>query len=309
MLKRWVTVTVGLVVVAGVSVLLWREIAAHGLPQDVPAGLALLGLGFFMLSHVIRAVRVAVLAGVPKSKLGTLVRTQFEVNGVNLLLPFKLGEAYRVGAMRGILGGVYRSFTVLLLERILDFSAILLLLLLAWWLAPVLPMTGVPVVVGAGLLVFGIALTCGPLLRHVHEGVFGRREGKFWAVATKTAEKILKIQNDIATLFAQNIGNALGLTVMVWSLEVAAFTMFWHAMGGQVDAFVFLAAAVFLSGLLPGGPAGYGGVQLAFYWVGKLWDLSPGFVTYSVYYNLYIFMPAMAVAGALLALRLITKRS
>ena len=61
---------------------------------------------------------------------------------------------------------------------------------------------------------------------------------------------------------------------------------------------IFLAVSVALSSLLPSGPAGYGGIQLAFYLVG----ISIGFeelILYSFVYNIYIFGAAITLAGIL----------
>jgi len=60
----------------------------------------------------------------------------------------------------------------------------------------------------------------------------------------------------------------------------------------------FLAALVFLSSLLPAGPLGFGGIQLAFYLTAILWEKEI-LIGYSIYYNFYIFLPAVVIAAIL----------
>ncbi len=88
------------------------------------------------------------------------------------------------------------------------------------------------------------------------------------------------------------------VSFVIWFLEISAFFIFFDALDGQLDLIIFLALAVSLSSLLPNGPMGYGGIQLAFYSVG-IAAHNPDLVNYSIIYSVFIFGSGLIVASIL----------
>ena len=91
----------------------------------------IIAVGLYLLSHTVRALRLVLLSPVMKINIRSLWKEQFKANGVNLLLPFKLGEAYRLIYFNKFFGSYSNSFAVLVVERFLDLLTIFLLLSLA----------------------------------------------------------------------------------------------------------------------------------------------------------------------------------
>ena len=60
---------------------------------------------------------------------------QLKANGVNLIVPFKMGEAYRLIAFKKFFGSYSKSFSILLCERFLDIALITLLLILSFYIS------------------------------------------------------------------------------------------------------------------------------------------------------------------------------
>ena len=85
----------------------------------------------YLLSHTVRVLRLVILNPVTKFNIRDLWREQYKANGVNLLVPFKLGESYRLIYFKKFFGSYSNSFAVLVTERFLDLFTIFLLLSLA----------------------------------------------------------------------------------------------------------------------------------------------------------------------------------
>ena len=84
------------------------------------------GALLYLSSHIIRALRLIIMTPDNMSyRYRDLIFEQLKANGFNLLLPFKLGESYRVIAFKKFFRTYSLSFNILLLERFLDFFAII----------------------------------------------------------------------------------------------------------------------------------------------------------------------------------------
>ena len=57
-----------------------------------------------------------------------LIIEQFKANSVNLLIPFKLGESYRIFAFKKFFKNYFTSFNLLVVERFFDFLTLFIFL-------------------------------------------------------------------------------------------------------------------------------------------------------------------------------------
>ena len=90
--------------------------------------LIFMGIGLYLLSHSARVLRLIILNPVSKYSIRSLWKEQYKANGVNLLLPLKLGESYRLIYFKNFFGSYFNSFAVLLCERLLDLLFIFFIL-------------------------------------------------------------------------------------------------------------------------------------------------------------------------------------
>ena len=127
--KNLTFIAFGILVVYFVSGQLYTSFSKGGLPLDISFKLMALGTLFYFLSHLMRAIRLLILSSDPTISFRELISAQYVANGVNLLIPFRLGEVYRVIRFIEFFKTGYRSFLFLLIERIFDFSLILGLIL------------------------------------------------------------------------------------------------------------------------------------------------------------------------------------
>lgn len=298
LLTRTLYVALGLLLLVYSTQLLVEAVSVGGLPTDLPWLLVGFSLACYLLSHTFRVLRLVILAEDPRISIRELMVEQYKANGVNLALPFRLGEAYRVIFFKKFFGSYYRSFIFLLTERIFDFSAILAIFYVARyfaveWHAAFDYVNYFTVLMFVGI--FGFFFVAEECLAILHRVLLSRYTTHAGVVLVKFSGQVLKAIHDVKAILRKRVWACLGFTLVIWGLEVLGFTMFYRVLGGQIDALLSLSSLVFLSSLLPSGPVGYGGVQLAFHWVGQIWGL-PTLVAYSVWYNMFIFLPGILVA-------------
>ena len=88
--------------------------------EELNYSLIFMGIGMYLLSHSARVLRLIILNPVSGYSIRSLWKEQYKANGVNLLLPLKLGESYRLIYFKNFFGSYFNSFAVLLCERLLD---------------------------------------------------------------------------------------------------------------------------------------------------------------------------------------------
>lgn len=299
-LKRLTVFSLGIFLVYFVSSQLYIVFTTKGVPTDVSFGFLVIGTVFYFISHFFRSIRLLILSADANISLRALMSAQYIANGVNLLLPFRLGEVYRVIRFREFFGTGYRSFLFLVIERLFDFSLILGLLLTLHIFYGTVDFTSFlgSVVIWFGLLFFiGIALVffiLDDLLEAIQRYIIQRYTSNRANVILKIIFYIRQSITEISTILNKKGLSCLSLTFLIWGLEILVFVGF-YSITGSLDSILYLAVFVFFASLLPSGPIGYGGVQLAFYYVGQYWDLAD-FIGYSIWYNIFIFAPAIMVA-------------
>ncbi|MFQ3577259.1 MAG: lysylphosphatidylglycerol synthase domain-containing protein, partial [Cytophagales bacterium] len=87
----------------------------------------ILSLLFYLVSHFLRGLRIAILMGRQDYSLLTLTKMQFYTNAINLVIPFKLGEIYRIIEFNKLFKEKEKLILSILTEKAVD-----LVLLLFW---------------------------------------------------------------------------------------------------------------------------------------------------------------------------------
>jgi hypothetical protein len=268
---------------------LWSEFTLMGL---------LLATFGYQMSHFIRSFRLAVLLNDENVSIRKLIYIQFLGNGVNLVLPFRLGEFYRVYLLAALSKDTVKSFFIVVVERLLDFSVIFLLFITIQIfvdidLAVVKHLT--VVAISFFILVFLLLV----VLRENIGSTIDFLVRRYTSRKVITLIRLLNITNEsidrIRAVVSNKSVTIFMLTCLIWMFEVLVFLLFFDQLGGEYSTMLTLAVMVFLASLLPSGPIGYGGVQLAFLLIsGMIGDSN--FVALSLAYNVIIFLPACLVA-------------
>lgn len=256
---------------------------------------------FYLLSHSIRVFRLIILNPEKNYSILGMWQAHYKANGVNLLLPFKLGESYRVIYFRSYFGSYSNSIAVLLFERFLDLLTILLILLFCYFFSSFVIVNLNYLLLGTLILFLIITLICYTLenlINIFHRFIFKNKlklENNIFISSTNSLNVSLKV---IKKIFNEKFMLCLISSLIIWLLEISAFFIFFDVLNKEITLIIFLAIAVALSSILPNGPIGYGGIQLAFYGVGIAAN-STDFVNYSFIYSTFIFGSGLTVASIL----------
>ena len=228
-----------------------------------------------------------------------LTLEQFKANGVNLIIPFRLGESYRVIVFKKFFGSYFRSFSILLCERVLDITLISLILIIATYFSDIqffFMKNIIYISIIIMILLLLIYFVLDEFLLIIHKIFLEKNSNKININVVKISGSLIKIIEETKNIFNSKLASCLAITFLIWSCEILVFyTMFSHL---ELSKFVmiFLSLSVALSSLLPNGPAGYGGVQLAFYLVGTAVGLE-SLIIHSYSYNFFIFGAGIMVSG------------
>jgi hypothetical protein len=255
----------------------------------------------YLLSHTARVLRLIILNPQSSLNIRGIWREQYKANGISILLPFKLGESYRLIYFRSFFGSYFNSFAVLLCERFLDLLVIFIILSACIFLSPLTLPSLDYILFGSLILLLTIALiyfSLDELTSIIHKIFIEKTTTKASIFVINLTSNLIKAIRKIKTILNKKYASCLAVSFFIWALEISAFFIFFDILDGKIDLIIFLAIAVSLSSLLPNGPMGYGGIQLAFYSIGVAAN-NPDIINYSVIYSLCIFGSGLIVAGLL----------
>lgn len=265
-----------------------------------------LGVGFYLLGHVVRGVRCRFIVA-EEAQLSIVEASNIVVVGyaVNNMLPARAGEVVRIGVLARRTGiPLSQSLAVTFLERVLDGLAILFALAVAVVTLGREGLVGssayaISVLFGAALVFVAIATWRPPWVIRVFSRV-GGRWGERWH--DRSVRFAVSLTRGMARL--RRPGDALvivALSVLVWLLEAGLFVMLLPAFGLPLDLrWGLLAMAVTNLGILmPSTPGFIGTFEL--FCKGSLVALGVAGSTalgYALVVHLAFFLP-ITVWGAL----------
>lgn len=263
--------------------------------------LLFLGSIIYLLSHLIRSFRLILMSGDYNYSYRKLIIEQFKANGFNLLLPFKLGESYRLIAFKQFFGSYSNSFSLLLTERFFDFFAIIAFFCLG------LLISSADIKVFEDLFYISLALfliitliffALKDILLILQKNVMLKKPSKINQFLIEISSTIINSLDQISKTAKNKILALSVITLFIWGLEFSVFLIFYDFLQGKFDLLVLLGVAVALSTFLPNGPAGIGGIQLAFYIIGGILGSNEA-LSYSLIYSFFIFGSGLIVACVL----------
>lgn len=245
-----------LVVILGWGFLKAKSLSGFGQGQQ---WYVLLGIvAIYLCSHLFRMLRLALLTLDERSKILPLITAHVITAFPNSVLPFKVGEVLRLAAFARVYGGRQKAWAVWLAERLGDvivISAFIVgLYLFNVNVPPSMRAILVVFVVVAGTVLFAlfaIAKVFVYLNRHLVLTSVTRR-----GLALLRASYALRsLERDIARSVEGRLSGLLLLSVLIWSFEILALSLFIRYLNSANAHF----ATLFVSGLLasiPGGPEG-----------------------------------------------------
>jgi len=269
----------------------------------------LIAIGLYLLSHTIRVLRLLLLSPIMSVDIRSLWKEQYKANGVNLLVPFKLGESYRLIYFKKFFGSYSNSFAILVAERFLDLLTIFLFLSVTLYLSDIdIPEVKYLFYISAFLLIIALIILFifDEILMILHKIFLNKPSTKITLIAIEFSGNLIRAIKKIKSILNNKYISCIFISCIIWLLEISAFFIFLELLGFKLDLMIFLALAVSFATLLPNAPLGYGGLQAAFYLIGQASQVTE-LVSYSFVYSIYIFGSGLLIAGGLFILDLIKK--
>tara|TARA_B100000787_G_C16185581_1_gene294452 strand:+ start:168 stop:1118 length:951 start_codon:yes stop_codon:yes gene_type:complete len=247
----------------------------------------------YFTSHIIRTFRLYLLADDTSISFRKLLALQLKANSVNLALPFKLGEAYRAISFSKIFGSPIKSLTSLIIERLFDLFTIFVAFSLVILISTELSVKDVSFIYMPFCLVIFLLMTVifvgESSLVLLQKRILNRYNGLNSIRLVKLSSIFLKNINYSRTLVSNKIIELTFLSILIWGFEILSLIIFYEVIGLDVIVFATLTIFISLSGILPNGPIGIGGLQVAFYYVSILFPQLIGFQYLSSIYSFIIF--------------------
>lgn len=249
-------------------------------------------IGFYFISHCIRALRLYIISGDVSASLKSLFVEQFKTNGVNLIMPFKLGEAYRFLRFKKVFHSGFTSVNSIIIERFFDFFILACLFSLGLFLYPnevtAIQNTLVTVMLVLVLLLVTV-LAMEDALLMLHKRLLYRFKSRYSLPLLKFSYEFLRNLKEAKRVLKTKSLSILSFSVLIWSFELLTLFMFFSGLDYRIDLIILLTVFIAFSSLLPNGPLGFGGVQLSFYTIFLLYNHFDDYLLASTAYTIYIF--------------------
>jgi hypothetical protein len=218
---------------AGLAVLCWAVATMFGTYARLAtlastnAVLAVaLPVSLYVSSHLVRVMRLAILAGDPTVSLRHIGLVHLMTAAVGVIMPFKLGEAWRVIELGRLLRSMGHALMIVWMERAFDFAVIACIVLMAYAAEPSVLAAIRPLVLAATIFVIVTAcvFTIFPGgLRTLSLFVLRRYDGT-GAVRTLRFLQWLREGIDMGPrIVAGKLAPLLVLTLAIWGLELATY--------------------------------------------------------------------------------------
>ncbi len=265
---------------------------------------AFLCIGFYCFSHCIRALRLYVIAGNVNVRLKYVFTEQFRTNGVNLIVPFKLGEAYRFIRFKEVFRSGFTSVNTLIIERFFDFSILAFFFCIGLLIFPeeVPEIQNTLITVMLVLLILLVTfLSLEDTMLIIHKRLLGYPKSTISAYLLKFSHDFLINTREAKKILKAKSVSILSFTILIWSFELLSLFMFFGDLDFRIDLLILLTVFIAFSSLLPNGPLGFGGVQLAFYTIFLLYSEFNTFLVASTAYTIFIFGSGILISMLLFA--------
>ena len=269
---------------------LWKAIQRVGLWKIV------LSAFFYLFSHLLRSLRMAILINRQDISLTQLIEKQYLTNGINLIVPFRLGEIYRMYAFNQVIDNYQTSAITVITERALDFFILFIGLITTIYIVhPNLAALNIPLIIAFAFILSALFIyyVLPENIRAVNLFIAKRYSTKSAVRILSLTGRLNDIITDLKTTLSQKVMTLLVLTCIIWFCEMLGFIFVLGLL--PFPYIILLAFLVFLAAFIPSVTLNAGGIQIGFYLIA---ELNPGFawLDLSVVYQIFMFVPAILIS-------------
>jgi len=194
----------------------------------------------YLLVHVLRAIRLFLLLYDGELRLREALLVHVHAAGVSALIPFKVGEIYRVIAIFLVTGHMAKALVAVWIERVFDALFVVVILgLVAWWAGPQ-ALAGIawffPVVAGFLFVSFFLFLVLPENLILVKRHLILKHNNLPALHVLRWIDALHRLLREAASIWRSRFATIVWLSMGIWLLEVGlmlAVTALWVG-GGEI---------------------------------------------------------------------------
>ncbi len=261
---------------------------------------------FYLFSHLLRALRITVMLENHNYSMSNLVGKQFYCNAVNIIIPFKLGEIFRIVELNKLVKDINKTFITIIAERAIDFfilfCGLFTALLIENYQLIQLKFTialGVLFIISVLLIYFVLPEN----IKTVNLFLAKRHKGNIVISFLSFTNRIYNVIASLRIIFKNRSSTIVLLSLLIWGCEILGFVYVLSYL--DIKLTFLLSFLVFLSSLIYSASLGLSGFQLAFYIVSTL-KPDFDFLNMSYIYQFLVFGPAILI-GIVIYISMVAK--
>ena len=247
----------------------------------------------YILSVLLRGLRLYLFTPSVKHKFRTLFKKQFLSTCFQLLLPFRIGDIVRIYLFRNYLNGLSESSLVFLVEKLFDLAVLFFMISYFVFFGSFdlkfisfLSKSNIPLLI---LLivssVFVIPFFANVIYRYILTSELTSRKRALLPVFYS----LIITQDALYSRIRKTFLVSLFLTYLIWVFDCLSFSFIVLSLKLNLLSSLLLGPLVSLSSFFPSPPLGISGsVSVGFYWFQKALNMSDA-LQYSLIYSLYIY--------------------
>tara|TARA_Y100000589_G_C27187505_1_gene643322 strand:- start:1843 stop:2808 length:966 start_codon:yes stop_codon:yes gene_type:complete len=266
---------------------------------------------FYFISIGFDAIRLFYLSDESTKSLKTLFLLQFQATSLQLLLPFRLGDFFRVYLFKKYLNGIIQSAFIFAVEKFFDIIATISILLI--WLIPN-RLSYFQFLANYKLLILislsiSIIIVIPDIFEVIYKHLLVYPNGKFKKKLIKFLFLLLNAQKRILYKLKGKLINTLLISYICWVFNSLSFIFITEALGAKWDSALIAGPLVALSSVLPSPPLGISGsVTIGLYWTSILTG-TEDLLKFSFSYSLLIYGFFILIVGIITIINNIYFRS
>ncbi len=247
----------------------------------------------YILSVLLRGLRLYLFTPSVKHRFRTLFRKQFLSTCFQLLLPFRIGDIIRIYLFRDYLKGLSESSLVFLVEKLFDFAVLFFMISYFVFFGSFdlefisfLSKSNIPLLL---LLivssVFVIPFFANVIYRYLLSSKLKSRKKGLLPIFYP----LIVTQDALYSRIRKTFLVSLFLTYLIWVFDCLSFSFIVLSLNLNLLSTLLLGPLVSLSSFFPSPPLGISGsVSVGFYWFQQALNISDA-LQYSLIYSLYIY--------------------
>jgi hypothetical protein len=249
----------GLVVVAVLAILfsvITLGRGASGLGEVArlrPSALAVFvsAAAIYMLGHGLRALRLALLIGNRRLSLRLIAAFHLMTAAVNLIVPLKLGEVYRVAELAHVVKDPIRALILVWWERVFDVGVLFGLLALALAVTPEARVPSFIAIAGASAAFVAATATVALLLpgnlARASFFIIRRYRSPRTVPVLRLLSAARRAIDEAPRILRGKWASLAMLSLLIWACELGAFALMLGDIASVLDGFL-----AFLSSIIQG---------------------------------------------------------